>query len=210
MSINRMINMKFGFRKSTLAMLTGLLALTAYASTPVPPPAEATSSTTFVDGVPGGVIVNTIDVSARVTAIDKANRTATLLRSDGEKITVKIGPEAVNFDQVDVDDWVNLKVIEEIVIYLNEEGESQSNESAGLVASAPKGAQPGGVVAETTQITGIVTAIDPKNRTATLQFEDGTTKTFPVRSDIDLTKRKVGEQVVFRVTEMIAISVEKP
>jgi hypothetical protein len=205
-----MINMKFGFRKSTLAMLTGLLALTAYASTSVPPPAAATSSATFVDGVPGGVIVNTIDVSARVTAIDKVNRTATLLRSDGEKITVKVGPEAVNFDQVDVGDWVNLTVVEEIVIYLNEEGEPQSNESAGLVASAPKGAQPGGVVAETTQITGTVTAIDPKKRTATLQFEDGTTKTFPVRSDIDLTKRKVGEQVVFRVTEMIAISVEKP
>jgi hypothetical protein len=31
-----------------------------------------------------------------------------------------------------------------------------------------------------------------------------------VRDDIDLSQRKVGEKVVFLVTEMIAISVEKP
>jgi hypothetical protein len=45
---------------------------------------------------------------------------------------------------------------------------------------------------------------------ATLAFDDGSTKTFPVRPDIDLGQRSVGEKVVFQVTEMIAISVEKP
>jgi len=65
-------------------------------------------------------------------------------------------------------------------------------------------------VAETVQVTATVTAIDQTNRTATLQFEDGSTKTLPVRDDIDLSQRKVGEKVVFQVTEMIAISVEKP
>lgn len=123
---------------------------------------------------------------------------------------MKAGPEAVNFDQVGVGDWVKLTVTEELVVYLDEGSKSPSDGSASLVALAPKGAQPGGLVAETTQITGTVTAIDPKERTATLQFEDGTLKTFPVRSDVDLSKRKVGEKVVFRVTEMIAISVEKP
>jgi Cu/Ag efflux protein CusF len=79
-----------------------------------------------------------------------------------------------------------------------------------MVALAPKGASPAGLVAETTQSTATVTAIDPAKRTATLRFEDGTTKTFPVRSDVDLSKRKVGEKVVFRATEMLAIKVEKP
>jgi hypothetical protein len=78
------------------------------------------------------------------------------------------------------------------------------------VELAPKGAKPGGLVAETTQVTAKVTAIDQKKRTATLRFEDGSTKTLPVRSDVDLSKRKVGEQVVFQVTEMVAVSVEKP
>ena len=53
-------------------------------------------------------------------------------------------------------------------------------------------------------------AIDRTKRTATLRFEDGRTKTFPVRDDIDLSRRKVGEKVVFLVTEMVAISVDKP
>jgi len=79
-----------------------------------------------------------------------------------------------------------------------------------LVALAPKGAQPGGLVAETTQSTARITSIDSKERTATLRFEDGATRTFPVRSDVDLSIRKVGEQVVIRITEMIAIRVEKP
>jgi hypothetical protein len=39
---------------------------------------------------------------------------------------------------------------------------------------------------------------------------DGTTKTIPVRKDVDLTKYAAGDEVVFRVTEAMAISVEKP
>ncbi|MFO7619831.1 MAG: copper-binding protein [Bacteroidales bacterium] len=201
------------FHKASLAVfavLAVVFTLISCTSVSTPPPAETSSASAYQEGVPGGIIVNTLDVSARVTAIDNANRKVTLLGPDGKTFTVKAGPEYVNFDQVDVGDWVNLTVTEELVVYLNEGGGSSSDESAALVALAPKGAQPGGLIAETTQITGTVTAIDPEKRTATLRFEDGSTKTFPVRSDVDLTNRKVGEQVVFRVTEMIAISVEKP
>jgi hypothetical protein len=192
-----------------LVVLAGLLILTSCSSVSPPPPAELSSASAHQPGVPGRVIVNTIKVSARVSAIDKANRKATLLGSDGKTFTVTVGPEAENFDQVEVGDLVNLTVTEELVIYLDEEGASSTDGSAALVALAPKGAQPGGLVAGTTQVTGIVSAIDRTKRTATLQFGDGSTKTFPVRDDVDLSQRKVGEQVVFRVTEMIAISVEK-
>jgi hypothetical protein len=193
-----------------LAVLAVLLTFTSCTSVSTPPPGEASGASAYQEGVPGGVVVNTLNVSARVRAIDKANRKVTLLGPDGKTFTVKVDPAAVNFDQVGVGDQVNLTVTEELVVYLNEEGASPSDGSAALVALAPKGAQPGGLVAETTQIIGTVAAIDLKKRTATLRFQDGSTKTFPVRSDVDLSKRKLGEQVVFRVTEMIAISVEKP
>ena len=195
----------------SLALLfAGLLTLTACSTTSPPPPAKETRSTDIQEGVPGGVIVDTLDVSAKVTAIDTSNRKVTLLGPDGDKFTVKVGPEAVNFDQIRVGDLVNATVTEELVVYLDEEGASAPDGAAGVVALAPKGAQPGGLVAETVQVTATVTAIDQTNRTATLQFEDGSTKTLPVRDDIDLSQRKVGEKVVFQVTEMIAISVEKP
>jgi hypothetical protein len=195
---------------SLILLSAAFITLTACTTVSPPPPAETNSSAAVQEGVPGGVFVNTVDVSARVTAIDKANRKVTLLGPDGDKVIVKVGPAAVNFDQIRVGDLVNATLTEELVVYLDEEGASAPDGSAAIVALAPKGAQPGGLMAETMQVTATVTAIDRANRTATLQFEDGSTKTLPVRDDIDLNQRKVGEKVVFQVTEMIAISVEKP
>jgi hypothetical protein len=59
-------------------------------------------------------------------------------------------------------------------------------------------------------VTGSVIAIDHEARTATLRFADGSTQTFPVREDVDLSRRKVGEHVVFQITEMFALDVTKP
>ena len=222
MNKGKMIYLNFGLQTCALA---GLLTLISCASKPPaapPPPAlssqydsksppgEASSAVAYKAGVPGGVVVNTLDLTARVEVIDKVNRTATLLREDGSRFTVKVGPEAINFDQVKVGDWVNLTVTEELVVYLNAAGAPQNDKLAALVALSPKGGKPGGLVAETAQITGTILAIDPANHTATLQLEDGSTKTFPVSKDVDLLKRYVGEQVVFRFTKMMAISVEKP
>jgi len=191
------------FRHGLLkAAVVGSLALIAAAwlslsacSTATPPPApEGQSTAAYQKGVPGGVIVNTVDVSARVAAIDKANRKVTLLGPDGEKFTVKVGPEAVNFDQIQKGDLVKAQVTEELVVYLEEEGGASGSREAAVVALAPKGAKPGGLVAQTKQITATVVAIDRTKRTATLRFEDGATKTFPVRADIDLTRHKTGEK----------------
>ncbi len=194
---------------TTALLITALVICTACTTTSPPPPPTETGSSTFKEGVPGGIMVDTVDVSAKVTAIDTANRKVTLLGPDGEEFTVKAGPEAVNFDQVRVGDLLNVTLTEELVVFLDDEGLSAPDGSAAMVGLAPKGAQPGGVVAATTQVTGTVTAIDQADRTATLQFDDGSKKTFPVRDDIDLSRHKAGEKVVFQITEMIAISVEK-
>ena len=195
----------------TCALLAGLLCLIACLLVLSPVRALAASATIFAEGVPGGVLVNTHEVNAKVVEIDHAKRTATLKDAEkGKTFTVKASPEAVNFDQVNVGDMVNFTLTEELVVYLDEEGASTSEVTSGVVATAPKGAQPGGFIAGTRQVTGTVTAIDLKKRSATLEFKDGRTETFQVRKDVDLTKRKVGDRVVFRLTEKIAISVEKP
>ena len=201
----------YPIRFTLLALLfTALCFLAACATTSPPPPGTADSTAAVAEGVPGGVFVNTVEVSVKVAAVDTANRKLTLLLPDGEKTTVKVGPEAVNFDQIQTGDLVKATLTEELVVYLDEEGAATPDGAAAMVALAPKGAQPGGLVAEAVQVTATVTAIDPAKRTATLRFEDGRAKTFPVRDDIDLSQRKIGEKVVFLVTEMIAISVEKP
>ena len=104
----------------------------------------------------------------------------------------------------------SVTVAEELAVYMAKEGATSSDGAAALVALAPKGAKPGGIVASTIQLTAKVTAIDLKHHKATLQFPDGTTRTVAVRNDVDLTKRQVGEEVVIRTTEALALSVEKP
>jgi hypothetical protein len=161
----------------------------------------------FVEGTAGGVFVQTLEITAKVAVIDPANRLITLVSDDGIKQVVKVGPEAINFDQIRVGDQLTVVATEELVVEMSAPG--ATDEAAALVVLAPRGAKPGGLVAEAVQVTGTITAIDPGKRTATLRFEDGTTRTFNVRRDVDLGRRNVGEKVTFRVTEIIALAVQK-
>jgi hypothetical protein len=54
-----------------------------------------------------------------------------------------------------------------------------------------------------------VTGIDADHRTATLQFPDGQTWAVEVRPDVNLSKRKVGGQVVLRMTDAIGMWLER-
>jgi hypothetical protein len=171
---------------------------------------QAVGAAAVTEGVPGGSIVATYEVTATVAAMDKAARKLTLVDAKGIKTTVKVGPEAVNFDQIRVGDLLNITAAQELAVSVVGPGESLSDGGAQVVALAPKGAKPGALMAETTQVTAKVTALDVERRQATLQFEDGSTRTVAVRPDVDLSKRKVGDQVVIRLTEALAISVKKP
>ena len=171
-----------------------------------PPPGDIERFATYDEGVPGGVIAKTMEINARVTAIDHFNREATLMGSDGNEVTVKVGPEAVNFDKIQKGDMVKVTVVEQMVVFVDE----TSTSIGGSAAVMAVGAQAGGLAAETREIVAKISNIDSEKRTATLTFQDGSSKTFPVRDDIDLSKHNIGEQVVFQITEMVAIDIEKP
>lgn len=164
----------------------------------------------FQKGVPGGAIVETYKTTATVTAVDAASRKVTLAAPDGTKTVFKAGPEVVNFGQIQVGDQVKATVAEQLVVYVRKNGEPASDGAAAAVALAPVGAKPGVLMAETVEVTAKVEAIDLEQRKVTLRFPDGKSKTFKVRSDVDLTKGKLGDEVVIRTTEALAITVEKP
>ncbi len=184
-----------------------MLAVTSCSSTDE---GQGTSMTTTQPGVPGGVVVNTYQETATVTAIDAPSRKLTLTTPDGKKAEFEAGPDVVNFPQIQVGDQVKATVAEQVAVYMATDAPPQSDGAAAMVALAPVGAKPGALMAHTVQVTATVTAIDLTSRKATLQFPDGTVKTFKVRPDVDLTQRKIGEQVVIRYTAALAISVEKP
>ncbi len=188
-------------------MPAAILALTSCSSDSG---VKSTRKVSTEKGVPGGTIVETHTITAKVTAIDGANRRVTLLTPDGTKTTVKAGPEVVNFNQIQVGDHLKILVAEQLVVFARKSGERGSDHEAAAVALAPVGAKPGVLMANTVEVTAKLEALDLEHRQATLRFPDGTAKTFKVRKDVDLTQRKIGDEVVFRATEALAISVQKP
>jgi hypothetical protein len=207
---------KNSFDMSTLALVPIALLVAACSSTGSDPvaigafPVDGTAMIAYVDGVPGGVLVDSSEVKATVAAIDKAQRTMTLMGADGNSFTAKVGPEAINFDQVETDDTVTVALTQTLAIYMGDADSASTDGDAVLATGAPVGGKPGMVVAGSSQMTATVKAIDEKNRTATLEFADGADETFPVREDVDLSERKIGEHVVFRLGTMVTIDVVKP
>jgi len=174
------------------------------------PKGERTTIVAAKEGVPGGVIVETYKTTATVTAVNASTRKVTLVAPDGAKTDFKAGPEVVNFDQIRVGDQVKVTVAEQLVVFLRKNGEPASDGRVTAVALAPKGAKPGVLMADTVEVTAKVKSIDLKHHKATLLFPDGKSRTFAARKDVDLTKVSIGEDVVIRTTEAIAITVEKP
>ena len=124
---------------------------------------DSAGSAAFAEGVPGGSVVQTYELKATVAAIDKASRKVTLVDASGIKKTVKAGPDVINFDQIQVGDQLKITATEELVVSLAGASETPTDSGAQLVALAPKGAKPGGLMAETTQVTAKVTAIDSEH-----------------------------------------------
>lgn len=159
---------------------------------------------------PGMYSIETSKVTATVTALDAASRKITVVTPEGKKRVIKAGPEVANFGQIRVGDQLVVTVAEELVVFMAKDGLTLPDGKRAIVAKAAEGAKPGILTAETTQITAKVIGLDRAKRQAMIQLPDGTTKTFTVRKDVDLSQRTIGEEVVFQYTESQAILVEKP
>jgi hypothetical protein len=194
--------------KATYTSILAVASMAAASCTSIKP--ETDTQTKIQQGVPGGTVVQTSRIEATVTAIDTAKRKVTLVTRKGEKFKVTAGPEVDNFDQVRVGDQLKVTYTEELIVRMAKPGEKTEDSGEAEFDIAPRNAKPGLKTSETYQVTATVAAIDMKKRQATLSFADGYTKTFKVRPDVDLTKRKVGEKVVIRTSETFAIKLEKP
>jgi len=193
---------------SAVFMSAALLVLPSCNSSPQAK-AEHAKTASYEPGVPGGIAVETTTLTARVVSVFDSSREVVLDLPDGSRKLVKCGPEIVNFDQLHKDDMVKTTVTEEVAIAMGTESDPPDAGRATVVALAPKGGRPGGIMASTTQVTATVTSIDLANHTAMLTFPDGQTHKVVVRPDVDLAKRKVGEKVVIRKTDAFAISLVK-
>jgi hypothetical protein len=175
---------------------------------------QSTSTTETTKGVPGGSMVNTHQLNATVTGIDAINRRVTLETMDGNTRVIKAGPEVRNFNQIQVGDKVRATLVEQLVVFMRRPGEESTAQAPTsrqtTVTVAPAGEKPAVMAADTIEVTAKVVGINQKNREASLQFPDGTVRIVKVRPDVDMTKAKLGDEVVIRSTEDMAIKVERP
>jgi hypothetical protein len=196
------------FKLMTLALIPATLLLTtACTSTQT---GETTMSATAQSAEPGAIVVDTAGMTATVAAIDARNRRITLVAPDGRRATYKVSKDVINFNQIRVGDQVNATVTEELAVFLRPAGTSPSVGEGAEVALAPKGAKPGVVMTETAEVTARVVAVDAISHRVTLQFADGSTKTVRVNPDINLVNVAPGDAVTVRITEALAVLVEKP
>ncbi|HSC84976.1 MAG TPA: hypothetical protein VLC30_15275 [Pseudomonas sp.] len=165
-------------------------------------------SSAYAEGVPGGAVGETEELTARVTAVDPVKRTFTLEDNLGNSRTLTAPQSMHNFDQLKVGDNVRAVVALERIVFLRKPGEVANDGAAGVLATAPLGSKPGMVMADTIEITALVKAMDTTQRTATLQLADGSLRTIKVRPDVEMKDEYLGREVVLRVTSAIAINVE--
>jgi len=174
------------------------------------PAAATVESKTYAEpGVPGGVHVDTITLTATVTDINAETREISIAANDGSINTIVASPMVANFDQIRVGDQIKVEMISELAIYLRKAGDESTAEDALIMAGAAMGEKPAGLIASTSETTAVVESIDLENHTATLRTSAGA-KTIKVRDDVDLTQVAIGDEVVFQTTDAVAISVETP
>jgi hypothetical protein len=194
---------------TTITRIIGIVAVVATTLASAAVAQEKAGPT--ADAKPGVVVADLTEVTATVDAVDYHKRLVTLTGPRGNTVTVKAGPQVRNLDQVKVGDQLVVQHYESVALFVRKSGEPPAATEVAAVALAPKGQEPGGVAVDTVELTATVEAIDYAKRTVTLRGPEGKTKTLKVDPSVErFPQVKMGDEVVVRHTEALAISVGKP
>jgi len=183
--------------------------LVAIALVAVAIPAYAQTGSAMVGTAPGkAAAVETMKMTATITAIDKATRDVTLKGPQGNEVVVTAGPEVKNFDQLKVGDQVNLNYIEALTLELKKGGGMvvQRTEKAGAGAAKP-GEKPGAAAGRQVTVVADVVAVDPAKQVVTLKGPQRTVD-LKIRDPEQFKRVAKGDQVEATYTQAVAIAVE--
>lgn len=189
-------------RSLSLAIVVAALAASAL-------PAHAQSGGIVAGTAPGkAAVAQTVKITAKITAIDKATRDITLEGPQGNAVTVTAGADVKNFDSLKVGDRVDLQYVEALTLELKKGGglvvgKTEKVDAAGGKAGAP----PAGAVGRQVTIVADVVAVDPSSRVVTLK---GPKQTVDLRiADPEQFRRIAkGDQVEATFTQAVAVAVE--
>lgn len=154
-----------------------------------------------------GVLAN-VELTATVAKIDHATREVTLKAEDGQEYSFVASEDVKNLPQVQVGDVVTVDYAEAFVYEVNKGGVAADGGTVVAGKAADLGEKPAGIVARETQVTVLITAIDPKVPSVTFKGPAGNTRTIKVMHPEKLEGVSVGDTVDITYTEALAIKVE--
>ena len=189
---------------TALLMVMGLLPLAAQSQ-------AAPTTQTAVATSPGkAAAAATTEVTAKVVAVDAAQRTVTLQSAGGKERTIEVGEQVRNFSQIKVGDTVQAKYTEALALELKKGTMSMSapTEEQAITPAPPAGAKPGGTVARKVTAMTEVIAVDPTNKMVTLRGPRGNEVDVNVQDPDQLKNIKKGDHVQVTYVEALAISVK--
>ena len=194
-------------KRSTAIHVTSfaiILMLAAQAAAQAPAPSSDPSK-------PGVVQADVVRLTATVEGVDQSNRTVTLKSAGGRSTTLKVDKAVKNLDQIKVGDKLAAEYIDAIAVYVRRAGTPPAVTETAAVELAPKGKKPAGIAVETTEITAAVENINYDQRLVTLRGPAGNARTLRVDPRVErLRDVKIGDELVIRHTEAVAIAVMKP
>jgi len=157
--------------------------------------------------LPSKVEIEAITAGATITAVDQAKRTFTVTGKGGKSHDFTAGPDMQNFGQMKVGDRVEASYVEELSISVNKSGMKPKLEEKTSVARAEKGGRPGMILTNSKEVVGIVTAIDHKARSFTVQGPRGNDFSATAKPDVKGFENVAkGDNVVINYKQTLTIA----
>jgi hypothetical protein len=161
--------------------------------------------------MPGVEFSDALAIKARVAGVDRQDRVLWVQGPEGNVVVLEVSDAVENFKQIRVDDQLALEYYEAVALYIGGKGEPPEADAGEVLATAPKGMEPGGTRVETVHVAAIIEAIDTAKRTLTLKGPEGNVIPLKVPKSVTaFDKLQVGDAVNASYAEAFAISVNKP
>ena len=176
-----------------LSFLDGCSSSPQYLGDTYPPlPAPASPNTPILLG--SGATASAASGIVYVKAIDYTNRTVLLDRPDGETLSLKVGPDAVNFNRVKVGDSLMTTMSESFVAYLVKP-EFRPIHYHYLASTAPPDSQPGGVIIRNVDYNAKILVLDYVTRLVVVEYGKNQARQIQVGPEVDLEELHVNDDV---------------
>ena len=176
----------------------------------VPARAEVPPVDTLGASPGGGPVVETLEISGTLAALDTETRQVTLDVGDGATMSFVAGPEVRNFAQLEVGDLVKIEYARGLLLELRKGSTEQPwRIDDDRTRRAMPGEKPAGIIGQGVRALVEVVAVDAERGTITVQGPRNTAE-LKVPDPVQLEKIAVGDRIEVTYIEAGAISVSAP